>query len=802
MISFRRALGPVAAVETIGIPVLVAAATFAAAEPWLRVFSVTGTLPLVIAAAVLPVVIATVVIRIGRQPPPVSYVLSAVGLLLLLLLANGLHPSAIGHGLRAGPNQVLTETLPLGGNRGLLTAPILLIWLGGAASTELIVRSRRTSTGLAAVGLSIPIGAYVVAYAVSASRPGSDNIGAPILLVLLVLIAVLRHGTRLATTTAAGVGSTIEAESRPSSWRPGAVGLVAAAATIAVLAATFPSLPALEHKPATLSRTAPLARATVVDPVDALASLRDNDPLGSAVPELRVSTGGATTGYLAMAILDNYDGALWSFNATFQPTGGRVPTLSGQSAGVISQQSVRQHETLLAPLVLPLLPALDRPVSVSGVATAADATTGMVAPSRPLGVGASYTVVSTAPAMTLADVPPADGIDHTVVPGPGVPTTATASDLALPADSTSDLATVLKLLSQLTNERPAATVAFLQAVVSALHTDERRIDPTLPIPRTPAPKKHSGKKGPPATTTTTIPPPDLSAAGATSLSEVINAISFSRTATPEQFATTLAMVARYLGVPARLVTGYRVAPNSTGASVPAGTYQVTNRQAWAWVEIPISGLGWVVVDPTPDSRSPTTVAPPVAASATATTLPPPQANAVPESELGGGHALAKPSTVKTPISHPTPWWVETLAGLGGAVALALLLGPVQAEVRRLRRRRARCSSDPAHLAVGAWLEVLDGLQQAGMVAGPGATGAEVAAEAALHFGPDVADPVREVALVADQAMCCTVPPELPVAEGAWQSSRSIRRAVYRGLDRRQRSRSLFVVGSAPSRPGR
>jgi hypothetical protein len=347
-----------------------------------------------------------------------------------------------------------------------------------------------------------------------------------------------------------------------------------------------------------LTRTAPLASSSLLDPVDALASLRDSNPPDPAVPELRVSTSQASTGYLAMAVLDNYDGGLWSFDTTFQPTGGRVPAPTGPPTGVIGLHPVRQQETLLGPPVLPLLPALDRPITVNGVATAADAATGMLVSTHALGPGTTYSVVSSAPTMTLAQVAPADGIERNVASA--TPTAASSADLTLPPSSTTALATVLRFLSGLTGQRPAPTVAFLQAVVHALHSTERRIDPTLRGPATP-PQKPSGKKVPRTTTTTTVPASNLAAAGATSLSEVINEITFSRIGTPEQFATMLAMVARYVGIPARLVTGYRVAADSTGALIPAGTYRITNRQAWAWVEVPVAGLGWVVVDPTPDT---------------------------------------------------------------------------------------------------------------------------------------------------------------------------------------------------------
>ena len=76
------------------------------------------------------------------------------------------------------------------------------------------------------------------------------------------------------------------------------------------------------------------------------------------------------------------------------------------------------------------------------------------------------------------------------------------------------------------------------------------------------------------------------------MSVVINAVAVNRSATPEQFATLFAMVARYLGVPARLVTGFRLPARSDAGLTPAGGYLISNRQAWTWVEIPVAGLGW------------------------------------------------------------------------------------------------------------------------------------------------------------------------------------------------------------------
>jgi hypothetical protein len=805
-----------AVVEGAAIPVLVAVGTFLSALPWLRAFSTGATLLLLLLASILSVLITSLVIRLARQLAPVSYGASAIGLVLLLLIANGFGVVAIWHGLVQGPNRLLTETLPLGRGRDLLAGPILLTWLCGSATAELVLRARREQSGLAGVGLVLPLGCYLVAYAVTTSRPNHGVLVACLLLVTVTLIAILRHGARLAATKPASVGAALEADARPHNWRGGLMAAAVAAVVAVVLAVTLPSATGLSSKrAASLDRVAPLDTSAMLDPVDALAALRDGNPHGRPVEQLRVVTNRPSDGYLAMAILDDYDGALWSFSTTFKPTGGRIPA-EAQSGRLLGYQDVRQQVTLTTRPVVPLLPALDRPVSVAGVDADADAVTGMLLPNRVLGPGSSYAVVSATPGETLAKVPIADTFNTNITESSGAATTATnPADLSLPADSTTAMVTALRFLANLTGQRPAATMAFLQAVLTSLHDHERRINPSLQAPATnstppattPAAKGSKAAKGrghkkaaPPTTTTTTTVPTSSAAAGGTSLSEVINAVTVDRSGTPEQFATLFVMVARYLGVPARLVTGFRLAGTSSGSPVAAGSYSVTNRQAWAWVEMPVSGLGWVVADPTPDAGTLVAAPPPEQAQASATTLPAPEANAVPRNDIKNTHALARPSSLHIRSHHTTPIWLRVLLIVLALVVLGLLAGPGLAALRRLLRRRSRLVEQPGGLAVGAWLELLDGLQQAGMVSGPGATTAEVASEAGNHFGAELQEPVAAVGAVADQALCSSTPPDRASAEQAWSTQRDLRRRVHRGLDQRQRARALLAVGSQPRRP--
>ncbi len=63
----------------------------------------------------------------------------------------------------------------------------------------------------------------------------------------------------------------------------------------------------------------------------------------------------------------------------------------------------------------------------------------------------------------------------------------------------------------------------------------------------------------------------------------------------EQFATSLAVMLRSLGVPARLVAGY----GAGDYNALSGYYTVRASHAHAWVEVYFPGYGWVPFDPTP-----------------------------------------------------------------------------------------------------------------------------------------------------------------------------------------------------------
>ncbi|MGQ0520346.1 MAG: transglutaminase family protein [Actinomycetota bacterium] len=63
---------------------------------------------------------------------------------------------------------------------------------------------------------------------------------------------------------------------------------------------------------------------------------------------------------------------------------------------------------------------------------------------------------------------------------------------------------------------------------------------------------------------------------------------------PERLATTLALLARSVGVPARVATGFLPGRRP----LPGGDFVVRARDAHVWVEVPFTGMGWQAFDAT------------------------------------------------------------------------------------------------------------------------------------------------------------------------------------------------------------
>jgi hypothetical protein len=663
----------------------------------------------------------------------------------LVLVASG-HPDAAWEGVLEGPRRLASETLPLSGVAALLSPLLILGWVSTWVTTSLLLAPRGAG---ARVGLAVPVLALGAALAVGTGAPSTWRGSGGSLLVILSVTALVSRGPLPPRALAAGLAAA------------GAVTLVASGAAARLL-------PAGDNA-GTVRRAVSTSPRQLADPLDAMASLR-NSPDAARKLLLTARLGATSTGYLSMATLDTYDGGSWTFDATFLPTGGRIP---GPGPGALSARPpVVQRITVQGPLPLPMLPVLGRPTGLDGLRVLYEPVSAMVVPAGTAAPPVAYGAVS-GPAATLAELSPGDLVDHPA---------AASQDMELPADSTGAVDAVIRYLASITGTRPAASIPFLREAVEVVRDTDRRVDPQ---------SEELARVGPGAT-----PAPAVADLGGTSLAQVINAVTVDRAATPEQFATFIAVAARGLGIPARVVTGFRLPTSSEGRPLAPGVYQVTSNDAWTWVEVPVVGLGWVVVDPTPDAGTSVTAPPPVPAQPAVKTLPPRGADALGRPGLSGAHPLARPVRPLGPRRGTSgglpPLLVAALATAFLALATTLSL---QAAVRRRRRRRARQVGSASERAVGAWLELLEGLSRAGMRVDAACTSSELAEAAGGCFGSNLTAPVARVGALADAAL---FGPRALVLDdrvhAAWDEQARAVNWAFATLDRRQRLSAALLVG--------
>jgi Transglutaminase-like superfamily len=264
-------------------------------------------------------------------------------------------------------------------------------------------------------------------------------------------------------------------------------------------------------------------------------------------------------------------------------------------------------------------------------------------------------------------------------------------------------------------------------------------------------------------------------AGGTGFAEVLASVLGHRNGTPEQYATLVALVARDLGVPARVATGFRVPAHGGGSLLTPSTYEVTSAEAWTWVEVPVVGSGWVVLDASPGRYVPTIQPTQKASAEPNPSTAPPSQNAL-QTQGNNGNAVAPPSSVPTAITSASKALIIALSIVFGLLLIALLLGLFGRKPLRAARRRR--SPDPRARLIGAWQESLDVLTEAGLPELSTLTSAEVAALAGEQFGARPRAEAESLGTAAN-AVAYSVHTQVATrdADAAWERHRVLRKQV-------------------------
>ncbi|UOZ07781.1 DUF3488 and transglutaminase-like domain-containing protein [Amycolatopsis sp. WQ 127309] len=243
--------------------------------------------------------------------------------------------------------------------------------------------------------------------------------------------------------------------------------------------------------------------------------------------------------------------------------------------------------------------------------------------------------------------------------------------------------------------------------------------------------------------------------------------------TSEQFAAAYVALARILGIPARLVVGYRPPPGAT---------TVRNGDVLAWPEVAVTGVGWVPLDPSGSASSATGLA--AMTDRARAALPPSQE--LKDPPVAPPTAVSSPSPVSGSFTFP---FGVFFVGLGLLLVLWLVGVPLAKTLRTWRRR-----SRPGAGAVrGACEEVRDRLRDLRVPLRPGMTLRDYAG-----LVPAAGGGLTELSSIVDSALWSGSPAG-DEGSRAWAAVRAVRAGLRgSGFVARVRGalnpRSLFTRG--------
>ena len=308
-------------------------------------------------------------------------------------------------------------------------------------------------------------------------------------------------------------------------------------AAMIVASATLSVVPGAATSPILPDRDSPTVEASLVeatDSVEIVGSIRLS-------PSVRFTVESQRADYWETAAYDRYTGDGWVRTGDSRAYEGEVAGPPGETR--------RLEQTVTAEDAISVLPAAWRPVALNGdVAADAEVTPqGNLRPERSLAPGESYTVTSRAQNATTDELRRA-GTDY--------PDRVSDAYLQLP-ESTTD-----RVRERSTEVAGDAETPYDAAVAIEEHLEsEKEYSLSVPAP--------SG--------------------------DVADTFLFEREAGYcTYYATTMVVMLRSQGVPARFVTGY-----TPGEAVGDDRRVVRGLDSHAWVEVYFPDVGWVRFDPTP-----------------------------------------------------------------------------------------------------------------------------------------------------------------------------------------------------------
>jgi transglutaminase-like putative cysteine protease len=264
------------------------------------------------------------------------------------------------------------------------------------------------------------------------------------------------------------------------------------------------------------------------------------------------------------------------------------------------------------------------------------------------------------------------------------------------------------------------------------------------------------------------------------------------------FASAMAVMARTLGIPARVAVGFQPGTATTENGKPVFT--VTSHDLHAWPELYFAGIGWLRFEPTPGRGAEPIYSQPSAvddsiSQGTASDA----ASAAPSGDAtDSGAAATDPasdaSDAATPGSRgertadPAPWIV---LGIALVIVLLLLTPAVVRILTRARRMRAVARGRDA--AAAAWAELRDTARDHGWSAPETETPREFAGRLAAALAAE-----RAAIGVLQRGVEATAYARDPGPITAGQL-RAVTRGIARATSGRDRLRAVFLPPSLVER---
>lgn len=514
-----------------------------------RVFQGGGAALRLIVAGVLAVALADL---LRRRHVLVSVAASAAG--LLLVLTYFVFPETTWRGLPSLDTlQALRDALDVLGREAtrevapapplpsLMTASITAVWTAATASHALAVRSRST-----VLPLLPPAALLAFAGVVTEDGPRPGYVAALLIAAMAVVFAVGvdRMGTWGRIVTGSRRRSAGSTAVRNATW------IAAGSLVVALL------LPGIlpGYGAGSVVRfeggTGPISINPIVD---IRPSLRSNPPRELLVVDADLPA------YWRMMALDRFDGRLWTASDLYAQEGSAVrgsQALHGNfRPGVRLSQTIQVRELATAWLPAAFDPT-DVAVAESDVLRFDREASVLV---RPQGVqeGFTYRVVSNLVAPTADDLRAAYDNVHIDADSPQAPYLALPPNLP---DAIGDIAG--EIVDDAGAQTPYDQVLAIQEHLRGFEYDER-----------------------------------VTAGHDTN--DIVRFLRTTRRGYCEQFAGTMAVLVRTLGLPSRVAVGFL-----PGNQDIEGRYHVTTKHAHAWPEVYFPGHGWLAFEPTPSRNNP------------------------------------------------------------------------------------------------------------------------------------------------------------------------------------------------------